>query len=111
MSYAWKARSSSKNSRKNVAFSDKPLAVFRLLSILFLTLAFIGTSSVSSASIDTTVAWRELSDRKLTEVGFDAICLNEHHSNGYGLMPSPNLIASSLARRTTNTAMFNLSCI
>ena len=33
------------------------------------------------------------------EVGFDAVCCNEHHSNGYGLMPSPNLIASSLARR------------
>src|SRR5690242_19104868 len=27
------------------------------------------------------------------ECGFDAICVNEHHSNGYGLMPSPNLIA------------------
>ena len=39
------------------------------------------------------------------EVGFDAICVNEHHSNGYGLMPSPNLIASSLARRTTDTAI------
>ena len=25
--------------------------------------------------------------------GYDAICVNEHHSNGYGLMPSPNLIA------------------
>jgi alkanesulfonate monooxygenase SsuD/methylene tetrahydromethanopterin reductase-like flavin-dependent oxidoreductase (luciferase family) len=37
------------------------------------------------------------------EVGFDAICVNEHHSNGYGLMPSPNLIASSLARRTQRT--------
>ena len=35
--------------------------------------------------------------------GFDAVCVNEHHSNGYGLMPSPNLIASSLARRTTDT--------
>ncbi len=34
------------------------------------------------------------------DVGFDAICCNEHHSNGYGLMPSPNLIASALARRT-----------
>jgi len=33
------------------------------------------------------------------EVGFDAVCCNEHHSNGYGLMPSPNLIASALARR------------
>jgi alkanesulfonate monooxygenase SsuD/methylene tetrahydromethanopterin reductase-like flavin-dependent oxidoreductase (luciferase family) len=37
--------------------------------------------------------------------GFDAICVNEHHSNGYGLMPSPNLIASSLSRRTTDTAI------
>ncbi|MCA8926943.1 MAG: LLM class flavin-dependent oxidoreductase [Alphaproteobacteria bacterium] len=34
------------------------------------------------------------------DVGFDAICCNEHHSNGYGLMPSPNLVASALARRT-----------
>src|SRR5918911_800184 len=34
------------------------------------------------------------------DCGYDAICVNEHHSNGYGLMPSPNLIASALARRT-----------
>ena len=39
------------------------------------------------------------------ECGFDAICCNEHHSNGYGLMPSPNLVASALARRTTDTAI------
>src|SRR5499426_3012271 len=39
------------------------------------------------------------------DCGFDAICCNEHHSNGYGLMPSPNLVASALARRTTNTAI------
>jgi alkanesulfonate monooxygenase SsuD/methylene tetrahydromethanopterin reductase-like flavin-dependent oxidoreductase (luciferase family) len=39
------------------------------------------------------------------QCGFDAICVNEHHSNGYGLMPSPNLVASSLARRTTDTAI------
>jgi alkanesulfonate monooxygenase SsuD/methylene tetrahydromethanopterin reductase-like flavin-dependent oxidoreductase (luciferase family) len=39
------------------------------------------------------------------EAGFDAICVNEHHSNGYGLMPSPNLIASALARRTRDTAL------
>ena len=37
--------------------------------------------------------------------GFDAICVNEHHSNGYGLMPSPNLIATALSRRTTDTAI------
>ncbi|TDH63255.1 LLM class flavin-dependent oxidoreductase [Dankookia rubra] len=35
------------------------------------------------------------------DCGYDAICVNEHHSNGYGLMPSPNLIASALSRRTT----------
>jgi alkanesulfonate monooxygenase SsuD/methylene tetrahydromethanopterin reductase-like flavin-dependent oxidoreductase (luciferase family) len=40
-----------------------------------------------------------------SECGFDAVCVNEHHSNGYGLMPSPNLIASALARRTTDTAL------
>ncbi|MCH9047173.1 MAG: LLM class flavin-dependent oxidoreductase [SAR324 cluster bacterium] len=39
------------------------------------------------------------------ECGFDGICVNEHHSNGYGLMPSPNLIATSLARRTDDAAI------
>jgi alkanesulfonate monooxygenase SsuD/methylene tetrahydromethanopterin reductase-like flavin-dependent oxidoreductase (luciferase family) len=39
------------------------------------------------------------------ECGFDAVCVNEHHSNGYGLMPSPNLIASTLARRTGDAAI------
>ncbi len=34
------------------------------------------------------------------EVGFDGICVNEHHQNAYGLMPSPNLMAAALARRT-----------
>ena len=24
------------------------------------------------------------------ELGFDGVCVNEHHSNAYGLMPSPN---------------------
>jgi len=33
------------------------------------------------------------------EMGFDAVCVNEHHSNGYGLMPSPNLMLATLARR------------
>ncbi len=39
------------------------------------------------------------------ELGFDGVCVNEHHSNGYGLMPSPNLIAASLARRTRDSAI------
>ena len=33
------------------------------------------------------------------DMGFDAICVNEHHNNGYGLMPSPNIMLASLARR------------
>jgi alkanesulfonate monooxygenase SsuD/methylene tetrahydromethanopterin reductase-like flavin-dependent oxidoreductase (luciferase family) len=39
------------------------------------------------------------------ECGYDAICCNEHHSNGYGLMPSPNLVAAALARRTSDAAI------
>ncbi len=39
------------------------------------------------------------------EVGFDGICVNEHHQNAYGLMPSPNLMAASLARRAPNAAI------
>lgn len=38
-------------------------------------------------------------------VGFDAIGVNEHHQNGYGMMPSPNLIAAALARRTSKAAI------
>jgi len=38
-------------------------------------------------------------------LGFDAIGVNEHHQNGYGLMPSPNIIAAGLARRTSRAAI------
>ncbi|MEX1023403.1 MAG: LLM class flavin-dependent oxidoreductase [Dehalococcoidia bacterium] len=38
-------------------------------------------------------------------LGFDGICVNEHHQNAYGYMPSPNIMAASLARRTSNTAL------
>src|SRR5918912_1209073 len=34
------------------------------------------------------------------EAGFDGICVNEHHQNAYGLMPSPNLVAAMLVQRT-----------
>src|ERR687885_578341 len=33
--------------------------------------------------------------------GFYGVCVNEHHQNAYGNMPSPNLIASILARQTS----------
>ena len=39
------------------------------------------------------------------QMGFDGVCCNEHHQNGYGLMPSPNLIAAALTRRTQNAAI------
>jgi alkanesulfonate monooxygenase SsuD/methylene tetrahydromethanopterin reductase-like flavin-dependent oxidoreductase (luciferase family) len=35
------------------------------------------------------------------ELGFDGVVINEHHQNAYGNMPSPNLIASILARQTS----------
>jgi alkanesulfonate monooxygenase SsuD/methylene tetrahydromethanopterin reductase-like flavin-dependent oxidoreductase (luciferase family) len=35
--------------------------------------------------------------------GFDAVGINEHHSNGYGLMPSPNIIAAALSRNVPDT--------
>ncbi len=38
-------------------------------------------------------------------LGFDGIGVNEHHQNGYGIMPSPNIIAAGLARRTQNAAI------
>jgi len=34
-------------------------------------------------------------------LGFDGLCVNEHHQTAYGLMPSPIVTASALARRTT----------
>ena len=34
------------------------------------------------------------------KLGFDGIAVNEHHQTAYGLMPSPNLMAAALARRT-----------
>lgn len=39
----------------------------------------------------------EFADR----MGFDAVGVNEHHQNAYGMMPSPNIIAAGLARRTS----------
>ncbi|MBX9840220.1 MAG: LLM class flavin-dependent oxidoreductase [Xanthobacteraceae bacterium] len=38
-------------------------------------------------------------------VGFDGICVNEHHQNAYGMMPSPNLMAAALARRTSGVKL------
>jgi alkanesulfonate monooxygenase SsuD/methylene tetrahydromethanopterin reductase-like flavin-dependent oxidoreductase (luciferase family) len=40
--------------------------------------------------------------------GFDGLCVNEHHNNAYGLMPSPNLMAAALTRRTSQAAIIVL---
>jgi len=39
------------------------------------------------------------------QAGFDGLCVNEHHSNAYSLMPSPNLMLAALARRTRRAAL------
>jgi alkanesulfonate monooxygenase SsuD/methylene tetrahydromethanopterin reductase-like flavin-dependent oxidoreductase (luciferase family) len=49
---------------------------------------------------------RELYNQYLDELvaaerwGWDGICVNEHHQNVYGTMPSPNIIAAMLTQRT-----------
>jgi alkanesulfonate monooxygenase SsuD/methylene tetrahydromethanopterin reductase-like flavin-dependent oxidoreductase (luciferase family) len=44
---------------------------------------------------------RYLDELELAEpLGFDGVVVNEHHQSAYGLMPSPNLFAAMLARRT-----------
>ena len=44
---------------------------------------------------------RYLDELELGEaLGFDGIAVNEHHSTAYGMMPSPIVMASALARRT-----------
>ncbi|MDP6823160.1 MAG: LLM class flavin-dependent oxidoreductase [Dehalococcoidia bacterium] len=39
------------------------------------------------------------------EVGYDGICVNEHHQNAYGLMPSPNIMAAAMSRETEDVAI------
>ncbi|MEE8334693.1 MAG: LLM class flavin-dependent oxidoreductase [Alphaproteobacteria bacterium] len=36
------------------------------------------------------------------QLGFDGVCVNEHHQTTYGMMPQPSVLAGALARRTTN---------
>ena len=40
--------------------------------------------------------------------GFDAIGVNEHHQNAYGMMPSPNIMAAALARRCSRAMLMVL---
>ena len=62
--------------------------------------------TVSNANYDP-VKGHELYARYLDElveyerVGFDGICVNEHHQTSYGNIPSPNVMAALLVPRTT----------
>ncbi len=38
-------------------------------------------------------------------LGFDGLGVNEHHQNAYGMMPSPNIMAATLTRRTSKAAL------
>ena len=43
----------------------------------------------------------ELADR----LGFDGVCVNEHHQTAYGMMPAPNLLAGALTRSVKNATI------
>jgi alkanesulfonate monooxygenase SsuD/methylene tetrahydromethanopterin reductase-like flavin-dependent oxidoreductase (luciferase family) len=36
------------------------------------------------------------------QLGFDGVCVNEHHQTAYGMMPQPSVLAGALSRRTEN---------
>lgn len=42
------------------------------------------------------------------DMGYDGVGVNEHHSNAYGMMPSPNLMGSILARKIRNSEKTSL---
>ena len=45
---------------------------------------------------------RYLDELELGEkMGFDGLCVNEHHQTAYGMMPSPIVTAAALSRRTS----------
>jgi len=49
---------------------------------------------------------RYLDELELADaLGFEGVCVNEHHQNAYGNMPSPNIMAACLARRTRQTKL------
>lgn len=41
-------------------------------------------------------------------MGFDGVVVNEHHQSAYGTMPSPNIMAAALARRTSRATIMVL---
>ena len=46
---------------------------------------------------------RYLDELELADtLGFDGVCVNEHHQTAYGMMPAPNLLAGALSRSIKN---------
>jgi alkanesulfonate monooxygenase SsuD/methylene tetrahydromethanopterin reductase-like flavin-dependent oxidoreductase (luciferase family) len=49
---------------------------------------------------------RYLGEAVLSEqLGFDGVCVNEHHQNAYGVSPDPNVLASHIAAQTEHVAI------
>lgn len=42
------------------------------------------------------------------QLGFDGVCVNEHHQTPHSLMPSPNVIAGALSQRVRNGKIYIL---
>jgi len=42
------------------------------------------------------------------QLGYDGVVVNEHHQSAYGMMPSPNIMAAALARRTSRSRILVL---
>ncbi len=40
-----------------------------------------------------------------SELGFDGVCINEHHNSLFSTNPAPNIFATALSQRTTDTAL------
>jgi alkanesulfonate monooxygenase SsuD/methylene tetrahydromethanopterin reductase-like flavin-dependent oxidoreductase (luciferase family) len=81
---------------------------FHLMPYIGLDPAYEGPAWVTCPnSLYDPAVGHQLYNRYLDELvsaealGFDGVCVNEHHQNAYGNMPSPNLIASALARETS----------
>lgn len=83
---------------------------FHLMPWPYLSPEFVASGdsnwvTVSNANYDP-VAGHDLYARYLDElveyeeVGFDGICVNEHHQTAYGNIPSPNVMAALLVPRT-----------
>ena len=79
-----------------------PVPARRLRRALRLAVAGLPQQALrpaSSATSSTTAT--STSSSTPSELGFDGIAVNEHHQTAYGLMPSPNIMAAALARRTS----------